>query len=104
MVVTIIEGRVTEENWPVLEQAYQRSAQQRPPGLVQSFLVHSWEDPEVWQIITVWNNVDKLRQMVGSGQTPRGILMFQEAKCEPTHGVFEIVQQRTIEAEHSPDS
>jgi len=101
MVMTIIEGRVAEENWPVLEQAYQRSAQQRPPGMEQSFLVHSWEDPEVWQIITIWNNGEMLRQMGsqmgGSGQTPRGILMFREAKSEPSHGVFEIVQQRTIE-------
>jgi len=69
---------------------------------LQSFLVHSWEDPEVWQIITIWNNGDMLRQMGGqmggSGQTPRGILMFREAKSEPTHGVFEIAQQWTIEA------
>jgi len=95
MVLTIIEGRVAKENWPVLEQAYQRSAQ-LPPGLEQSFLVQSWEDPEVWQIITLWNNGDMLRQMGGSGQTPRGILMFREAKSEPTHGIFEVVQQRTI--------
>ena len=98
MVLTIIEGRVTEENWTVLEQAYQRSAQQRPPGMVQSFLVHHWEDPEVWQIVSIWNNGDMLRQMGASGQTPRGILMFREAKSEPTHGIFDIVQQRTIEA------
>jgi hypothetical protein len=100
MVMTIIEGRVAEENWPLLEQAYQRSAQ-LPPGIEQSFLVHSWEDPEVWQIVTIWTNGDMFRQMGsqmrGAGQTPRGILMFQEAKSESTHGIFEIVQQRTIE-------
>jgi hypothetical protein len=97
MIMTIIEGRVAEENWPVLEQAYQRSTLQLPPGMVQSLLVHHWEDPEVWQIITIWDNGDMLRKMGGSGQTPRGILMFREAKSEPTHGVFDIVQQRTIE-------
>jgi hypothetical protein len=37
-------------------------------------------------------------QMGGSGQTPRGILMFWEAKSEPPHVVFEIVQQRIMEA------
>lgn len=100
MVLTVIEGRVAKENWPALEAAYQRSAQM-PPGMEQSFLVQSWEDPEIWQIVTIWNNGDTLRKMgsqVGaSGQPPRGILMFQEAKSEPTHGIFEIAQQRTIE-------
>jgi hypothetical protein len=96
MVITIIEGRVTKENWPVLEQAYQRSAQ-LPPGLEQSFLVQSWEDPEIWQIVSIWNNGDMFRQMGAAGQTPRGILMFQEANSESTHGIFDVVQQRTID-------
>jgi hypothetical protein len=98
MVMTIIEGRVVEENWTVLEEAYQRSAQQRPPGMVQSFLVHSWEDPEVWQIITIWDNGDMLRQMgsqMSSQVRRRGILMLGGNRADAW--VFEIVQQRTIE-------
>lgn len=97
MMISIIEGRVARENWPLLEQAYQRSSGQTPPGLEQSFLIHSIEDEEVWQIVTVWSGMASLQQIQQSkeaGITPRGILMFREAHAEPVHSVFEVVQNR----------
>ena len=95
MMISIIEARVAKENWPLLEQAYQRSSGQTPPGLEQSFLVHSIADEEVWQIVTVWSGMPSLQQIQQSkeaGITPRGVLMFREAHAEPTHSVFEVVQ------------
>jgi len=97
MMISIIEGRVARQNWPLLEQAYQRSSGQIPPGLEQSFLIHSIEDEEVWQIVTVWSGMASLQQIQQSkeaGITPRGILMFREAHAEPVHSVFEVVQNR----------
>lgn len=97
MMITIIEAHVAEENWPLLEQAYQRSSQQTPPGLEQSFLVHSYEDRDLWQIITIWSGMASLQQIQKSkesGVTPRGVLIFREAQAEPTHSIFEIVQHR----------
>jgi hypothetical protein len=96
MMITIIEAHVAEENWPLLEQAYQRSSQ-TPPGLEQSFLIHNIEDRGLWQIITVWSGMASLQQLqksIESGVTPRGALIFQEAHAEPTHTVFEVVQHR----------
>jgi heme-degrading monooxygenase HmoA len=95
MMVTIIEAHVAEENWPLLEQAYQRTSQQTPPGLEQSFLVHNIEDKDLWQIITVWSGMASLQQIQKSkeaGMTPRGELMFREAHAVPTHTVFDVVQ------------
>jgi hypothetical protein len=95
MMISIIEARVTEENWPLLEQAYQRSSQQTPPGLEQSFLVHGIEDENLWQIITVWSGMPALQQIQKAkeaGITPRGALIFREAHAETTHSVFEVVQ------------
>jgi hypothetical protein len=97
MMISIIEAHVAEENWPLLEQAYQRSSQQMPPGLEQSFLVHSFEDRDLWQIITVWSGMGSLQQIQKSkeaGVTPRGVLMFREAHAEPTHTIFDVVQHR----------
>jgi hypothetical protein len=97
MMILIIEARVAKENWPLLEQAYQRSRGQTPPGLEQSFLVHSIEEEEVWQIISIWSGMASLQQIqksIEAGITPRGVLMFREAHAEPTHSVFEVVQQR----------
>jgi hypothetical protein len=97
MMISVIEARVAKENWPLLEQTYQHNSGQTPPGLVQSFLIHHIEDVEVWQIITVWSGMASLQQIQQSkeaGITPRGELMFREAHAEPTHSVFEVVQQR----------
>ena len=97
MMISIIEARVAKENWHLLEQAYQRSAGQTPPGLEQSFLIRRVEDEEVWQIITVWSGMASLQQIQQSkeaGITPRGVLMFREAHAEPTHSIFEVVQHR----------
>jgi len=95
MMITILEGHVAEENWPLLEQAYQRSSQHTPPGLEQSFLVQGLEDKDLWQIITVWSGMPSLQQIQQakeSGITPRGALIFREAHAETTHSVFEVVQ------------
>ena len=97
MMILIIEARVAKENWPLLEQAYQRSSGQTPPGLEQSFLIHSIEDEEVWQIISIWSGMASLQQIQQSkeaGITPRGELMFREARAEPVHSVFEVVNHR----------
>ncbi len=93
---------IAKENWPLLEQAYQRSSQQARPGLEQSFLVHSIEDEDLWQIITVqiitiWSGMPSLKQVqraIEAGVTPRGTLIFREAHAEPTHTAYEVVQHR----------
>ncbi len=97
MMMTVVEAHVAKENWPLLEQAYQRNSQQTPPGLEQSFLVHSRADEDLWQIITVWSGMPALQQVQRAkeaGVTPRGDLIFQEAHAQPTHVVFEVVQHR----------
>jgi hypothetical protein len=48
MMITTIEAHVDEENWPLLEQAFQRSSQHMSPGLEQSFLVQGIEDKDLW--------------------------------------------------------
>ena len=63
MMLTVIEGRVAQENWPLLEQAFQNSVQNMPPGLEQTFLVHQIEDQELWQIITIWSGMPQLQQI-----------------------------------------
>lgn len=97
MMITIMEAHVAKENWPLLEQAYQRSVQQMPPGLEQSFLVHGIEEEDLWQIITVWSGMPSLQQIQQAketGVTPRGVLIFREAHAEPTHSVYEVAQHR----------
>ena len=97
MVMTILEAHVSEENWPALERAYQLGSQNKDAGLVQSFLIHSTKDAELWRILTVWESREALDKMRSSGETPRGIVMFRTANAEPTLSIFEIAQQITPE-------
>lgn len=93
MVMTVLEAHVSKENWPALEQAFQQGAQYKDAGLVQSFLVHSVKDSDLWRILTVWESREALEKMRSSGEIPRGVLMFRSAKAEPALSVFEIAQQ-----------
>lgn len=93
MVMTVLEAHVSKENWQALEQAFQQGNQYKDAGLVQSFLVHSMKDADLWRILTVWESWEALDKMRSSGETPRGVLMFRSANAEPTLSVFEIAQQ-----------
>lgn len=97
MVMTILEGRVEKENWSRLEQAYQGASQHQEAGLVQSFLIHSTKESDLWRIITLWSTQEALDAMRHSNETPRGVLMFRQAHTEPQLTIFEVVHQ--IESE-----
>jgi heme-degrading monooxygenase HmoA len=93
MVMTILEAHVSKENWAALEQDFNLAAQHRDPGLVQSFLIHSSRDTDLWRILTVWSSREALDELRRSTETPRGVLIFRSANVEPVLSVFEIVQQ-----------
>jgi hypothetical protein len=99
MIMTILEGRVAKENWPALEQAYREGAQQAEPGLVHSYLIHALKEPDLWRILTIWSSHEALEAMRQLVETPRGVLMFRRAQCEPTLAVYEIAQQIMVEEE-----
>ncbi len=91
MVMTILEARVAQEKWTVLEQAFNLAVQHRDPGLVQTFLIHNLREPEVWRLLTVWESREALETMRSSGETPRGVLIFREAGAEPVLSVYAVV-------------
>ncbi len=93
MVMTILEARVSQENWANLEQAYQHATQQPEAGIVETFLVHSAKETDLWRIMTVWQSREALDAMRSSGGTPTGVLIFREAQAEPALSVFEVAQQ-----------
>jgi quinol monooxygenase YgiN len=92
MVMTILEARVSTDHWTALKEAFNRGAQMRDPGLAQSFLTQSKNDPEFWRIITVWSSQEALDTMRSSGETPRGVVMFRNAQAEPILSVFNVAQ------------
>jgi quinol monooxygenase YgiN len=93
MVMTILEARVSPAKWAALEQAYQEGAQHRDAGLVQSFLIQSSKEDNLWRILTIWSSRQALDAMRSTGETPRGILIFRAAGAEPVLSIFTIAQQ-----------
>lgn len=93
MVMTILDGRVSKENWSALEQAFQEASQVQEPGLVKSFLIHSSRETDLWRILTLWTSREALDAMRQSNETPRGVLMFRRAHTEPLLSIFDVVQQ-----------
>jgi len=97
MVMTILEAHVSKENWAALEQAYNLGIQHRDAGLVQTFLIHSLKDNELWRILTTWESQEALDEMRRLGEIPRGVQIFRDANAEPVLSVFEIAQHLALE-------
>jgi len=93
MVMTILEGRVSKDDWQALEDAYAQGRQHREPGMVQSYLIHNSRESDLWRILTLWSSRDALDAMRKSTDTPRGVLMFRQAHTEPTLAIYDVVQQ-----------
>lgn len=92
-VITILEARISPENWDVLEHEFKAGTEHIPPQLVQSFLVHNAKDPELWRIISVWRSREALEEMRRTEGTPAGILMFRAAGAEPILSLFDVTAQ-----------
>ena len=93
MLMTILEARVPQDNWTALEGAFQLASQYQDAGLVQSFLVHSAREDDLWRIMTVWESREALNAMRATGETPRGVQIFRSANAEPALSIFAIVGQ-----------
>jgi hypothetical protein len=93
MVITILEARVSKENWSALEKAYQTGTQHKEVGLVESFLIQGVKDGELWRIVTIWQSKEALDEMRKSGEIPRGVLIFRAANVEPVLSIFNVVHQ-----------
>lgn len=92
-IVTILEARVSQENWETLQKAYQKLGSESKMRPTQSFLVQNKETPTLWRIISVWEDMESLQIVRQSGKTPAGILIFRAAGTEPKLAVFEAKEE-----------
>ncbi len=91
MVITVLEAQVTPEKATLLEEDYRQGILQLDTGIVQTFLLHAAKEPNMWQIVTIWESRAALDEMRRTTSTPRGVLMFRAAEAEPVLRVFEVV-------------
>lgn len=95
MVITVLEARIDDERVSDLERAYRDGiAEEFPPGLVETFLVRDDGDPSVFRIVTVWSSREALDAMRATGETPKGVLMFQAAGASPDLAILDVIAHR----------
>ncbi len=96
MMITVLEAQVAADKIAALEAAFQQAVQQLDAGLVETFLMRSTKEPNLWQIVTIWQSREALDAMRNSGETPRGILLFRGVEAEPRLSVFEVKAHASI--------
>ncbi len=92
MVITMLEARLTTEQGEKLKALYRETARTAPPGLL-SYLLNDQKDSSVWRIATVWQSQQALDEMLASGVTPKGRVMFLEAGAEPTLRIWNVPER-----------
>lgn len=102
MVLTTLEATVSPKKWNDLKKAYEDLVRQSNPSVIQSYLVQSAEDVNVWRLMGVWRSRDELEAMRRQG-TPGGVKMFRSVGAEPAMSVFDVVATTTA-AEMMPMS
>jgi hypothetical protein len=101
MIMTVIEGRVAQDQWKVIWEAFQKAIEDPPPQIYQSFLTHSDDDQEFWRLTTVWDATREEVEEMWKDKTPVGVLMFREAGVEPQRTFFHIAGHLAGTLSHS---
>jgi len=91
MIFTQLEGKVTQEHWGTLKQAFAEALQQMPSAIYQTYLIQDEAKNDIWRILTIWKSQQTLQEYRASVNTPGGILMFRAAGTEPTLTICEVV-------------
>jgi quinol monooxygenase YgiN len=91
-VLTIITATVTKDQWDLLKEKYEAvDKKDLPSSLLNSYLIQDSKEPEIWRIVTVWENLEAMSQYRQSVETPAWILVFQAVNADPELTINEII-------------
>lgn len=94
-VMTIVEGRISEERSKGFEAAYGvLRAGVLTPGLRMSFLARDAADSMFYRIITVWESREALDRMPSNAEVPATIALSRSVGVEPQLRVHDIPQSK----------
>lgn len=83
MYVTILSGRVAEEDWRTLEKSFERAIRTIPQGIKSSMLIQCEAEPKLWQIITTWESEEAYKLAKGQKLANRCVELFCDAGSTP---------------------
>ncbi len=92
-VMTVLEARVSREQWAELERTYREVLEPNiPPQMTRSLLAQDTRDPEVWRLLGFWRGREALDAYRRSVETPGGVLLFRSVGSEPTLAISDVVR------------
>jgi hypothetical protein len=90
MFVTILSGRVAEENWRILEKSYERAIRNAPKGILSSILIQCQAEPKLWQIITTWESEEIFKNAHEQKLSNTCVDLFCNAGSSPYRNEYHI--------------
>ena len=95
MFLTILTGHVNPDNWSILESSFATAMKHCPDGLVQSFLIQSQHEPNLWKIITVWRSQEDYENAESRRLTTPCVQMFCDAGSTPQRSHYRSARRYT---------
>lgn len=90
-IITVVEGKVPISKAKIFEESFAAiSKESIPHGLIRSSLLKNIDDPEVYQIETIWLNKEVLENMKSSKEGPLAPKLFKEVGATPLLKIFEL--------------
>ena len=83
MFVTILSGRVNEENWRTLEKSFEKTVKSVTVGVVSSWLIQCQGEPHLWQIVTAWESKEAYDEAKEKKQANKCFDLFCNAGSTP---------------------
>jgi hypothetical protein len=95
MIMTVVEARLDDDAVAQLQEKYLAlRAKGLPPQIVETELVQNSEEPELWQIATLWYSREALIEYRQAGNRPEGLLIFRALGVDPETRMYEVVDRQ----------
>lgn len=95
MLITILTGHVSKENYEILKGRFAQEIRHPPQGLLQTYLVQSQEEPHIWQIISIWRSRETFESAHSEKLTEACVQMFCDAGSMPERTIFNVAGHYT---------
>lgn len=95
MFITILSGRVAEEDWRTLEKSFEQAIRTIPQGIKTSMLIQCQAEPKLWQIITTWESEETYNIAKDQKTANRCVDLFCNAGSTPYRNEYKVVGHYT---------
>jgi hypothetical protein len=95
MFITILSGRVAEENWRQLENSFEKAVKHAPNGVQSSVLIHCLGESHLWQIITTWESKEAYTTAKDKNLANTCFDLFCDAGSTPHRNEFSVLGKYT---------